>query len=472
MPNQNQSGPKQQDLKPLARQIFQETLAGIDISEAMQSKLQRVGSRITVNGAEIDLAAYDRVLAIAMGKVSVAAARALIDLLAPEPSASAADAPVAAGIAIDGILVAPYSLLTTVPGFRAIGAGHPLPDEGSVFAAREILTMLRSADEHTLIFFLLSGGGSALVALPLDPAVSLDELRELHRQLIGCGASIGEINTVRKHLSAIKGGRLAAAAPTAMKITLGITDVPAGEESALASGPTLPDPTTSLDAYHVAERYGLLKRLPLTIQANLTRPEFLPETPKPGDPAFAHSHFELILKMEDLFHHAHLAAQCRGCITICDDATDDWPIEKAADYLLGELDRLAESNPGHRVTLIADGELRSPVTGDGVGGRNSAFVLTCVEKIAGKNITVLSAGTDGQDGSSPAAGAVADGDTLARARAMGLDVADYMQRCDSYTFFKKLGDALETGPTGNNLRDLRILIAQGTKPNQTGGQSK
>jgi glycerate 2-kinase len=229
MPNQNQPDPKQQDLKPLARHIFQETLAGIDISEAMQSKLQRVGSRITVDGAEIDLAAYDRVFAIAMGKVSVAAARALIDLLAPEPAASAADAPLATGIAIDGILVAPYSLLTTVPGFRAIGAGHPLPDEGSVFAAREILTMLRSADEHTLIFFLLSGGGSALVALPLDPAVSLDELRELHRQLIGCGASIGEINTVRKHLSAVKGGRLAAAAPTATKITLGITVVPAGE---------------------------------------------------------------------------------------------------------------------------------------------------------------------------------------------------------------------------------------------------
>jgi glycerate 2-kinase len=444
------------DLKQLARQIFHQALAGIDITEAMQRRLDRDGSRITVcpisgEGTEVDLAAYDRVLAIAMGKAAVASARGLVDLLAPTTIA-------------DGILVAPHESLAAVPGFvpgfRVIGASHPLPDEGSSIAAREILQLLKSADARTLIFFLLSGGASALVELPLDPAVTLDEMREVYRLLIGCGASIAEINAVRKHLSAVKGGRLAAAAPTATKITLGISDVPAGNESALASGPTLPDPTTSVDACGVIGRYALLAKLPLAIQHKFTRPENLPETPKPGDPAFARSHFQLLLGMDDLFHHAHQAAQCRGCFTICDNITDDWPVGEAADYLLGELTRLAAANHGNPVTLIADGELRSPVTGDGVGGRNSAFVLACVEKIAGKNIAVLSAGTDGQDGSSPAAGAVADGQTLARARSLGLDPAEFMRRCDSYNFFRPLDDAVETGPTGNNLRDLRILIAR------------
>jgi glycerate 2-kinase len=147
-------------------------------------------------------------------------------------------------------------------------------------------------------------------------------------------------------------------------------------------------------------------------------------------------------------------------MTICDNSTDDWPIARAADHLLRQLAHLRDANPGRRVAVIADGEVSSPVTGDGIGGRNAAFVLDCVPKIAGRRITVLSAGTDGIDGSSPAAGAVADGETLGRALAMGLDAADYQRRSDSYSFFKELGDAIVTGPTGNNLRDLRILIAE------------
>ena len=434
------------DLKQLARQIFFDTLGAIDISGAMRNHLAKDGSRIHVDGAEIDLAAYNRVLAIVIGKAALASARALVDVLSPE-------------IAISGILVAPHALLAPVPGFRAIGAGHPLPDEGSWTAGREILDLVRGADARTVIIFVLSGGGSALAELPLDEGVTLDEMRELYRALVGCGGSIVEINAVRKHLSAIKGGRLAAAAPAAMKLTLGITDVPAGQETALGSGLTLPDPTTSADACRVVERYSLQSALPAAVRHKFARPENLPETPKSGDAAFDNARFELVLDMHDLFHHAHQAAQCRGCVTICDNSTDDWPLADAANYLLAELDRLAQANPGHRVTLIADGEVRSPVTGDGVGGRNSAFVLACAPKIAGRNITVLSAGTDGVDGSSPAAGAVADGKTLARAGELGLDPADYMRRCDSHTFFRKLGDDIETGPTGHNLRDLRILIA-------------
>ncbi len=164
--------------------------------------------------------------------------------------------------------------------------------------------------------------------------------------------------------------------------------------------------------------------------------------------------------MQDLFHHAHQAAEACGCVTVCDNSTDDWPLAKASDYLLEQLTRLHALHPKRRVAVISDGEVSSPVKGDGIGGRNSAFVLECVEKIAGTKVTVLSAGTDGQDGSSPAAGAVADGQTLERALAAGLDPRQFAQRSDSYSFFHALGDAIETGPTGNNLRDLRILLAE------------
>ena len=318
--------------------------------------------------------------------------------------------------------------------------------------------MLAQCGERTLAFFLLSGGGSALVELPLDHRFSLADVQQLHRALVGCGAPIDTINIVRKHFSAVKGGRLAVAAVRATKITLAVSDVPAGKESALASGPTLPDPSTLDDMRKVLGDYPLLDKLPDVFKRWVAEGA-VPETPKAGHPAFSNSHFLLLLGMDDLFHPAHGAAEGLGFITCCDNTTDDWPVERAAEYLLAQLAELKACHPSRRVALIADGEVGSPVTGDGIGGRNSAFVLACVERIAGRRIAVLSAGTDGMDGNSPAAGAVADGETLSRAIAAGLDVRASFQGSDAYTFFQNLGDALVTGPTGNNLRDLRILIA-------------
>ena len=299
----------------------------------------------------------------------------------------------------------------------------------------------RQRIERTLVFFLLSGGGSALVELPLDPRVTLEDMQALNRVLVTCGASIDEINAVRKHLSAVKGGRLAVAAGAAMKITLGVTDVPEGQESALASGPTLPDPTTVSDACGVVLRYDLLSKLPPSIRTQFEHPESIPETPKAGDPAFdpRRAAFQILLGRHDLFHAAHHASESAEFITVCDNTTDNWPVEKAVDFLLAQLAALKQANPGKSVAVIADGEVSSPVTGNGIGGRNLAFVLDCVKKIAGQRIAVLSAGTDGIDGSSPAAGAVADGETLARAQSLGLDPADYFRRSDSYTFFRELG---------------------------------
>ena len=435
------------DLKQLAREIFYETLAAIDIPLAMRRRLARTGSRIRFEDDSFDLAAYERIVAIAVGKASVAMARGFAEFLAPD-------------FAFEGILVAPHESLAEVRGFRVMGAGHPLPDNGSVAAARTITDLLSHCGSRTLVFFLLSGGGSSLIELPLDPNLGLEDIQQLNRLLVTSGASINEINAVRKHLSAVKGGRLAALAASSTKLSLAITDVPAGCESALASGPTLPDPTTVADACGVIEKYALAPKLPASIRSKFAHPQSIPETPKPGDPAFARARFALLLTMHDLFHHAHQATEARGFVTQCDNSTDDWPIARAAEYLLGQLARLADANRGRRVALIADGELSSPVRGNGLGGRNSAFVLECAEKIQGKGIAVLSVGTDGKDGSSPAAGAVADGHTLERARAAGLDPREFAARSDSYSFFHKLGDAIETGPTGNNLRDLRILLAE------------
>jgi glycerate 2-kinase len=436
------------DLKQLARRIFQQTLAAIDIRAAMQRKLQRVGSLLHCGSASAlaDLRAFDRVRVIAIGKAAHAMVDGLTAVLGPR-------------VAFDGIVAAPKAAEMTLPTMRCFVAGHPLPNEESWKAAEEILALLKSCDERTLVFFLLSGGGSALVESPLDPQQTLDDVQQLYRALVTCGASIGEIGTVRRHVSAVKGGRLAVAAGHATKITLAVSDVPAGEESALASGPTIPDPTTIEDAARVLRKYALEERLPVRLRRWIADGT-MPETPKPGDAAFANANFSLLLGMDDLFHPAHRAAEARGCVTCCDNATDDWPVQKAVEFLLAQLEELRATHRGQRVAVIADGEVSSPVTGDGIGGRNSAFVLACVEKIAGMRVAVLSAGTDGIDGNSPGAGAVADGETLVRARALGMEPADAFQRSDAHTFFERLGDAIVTGPTGTNLRDLRILIAE------------
>jgi hydroxypyruvate reductase len=434
------------DLKSAALRIFHDTLRAIDIPATLRARLAREGSRIHCAGVTIDLAAYDRICVVAFGKASYAMASGWSEVFSHE-------------FRIEGILSGPTVPPHPVPGFQTFVGGHPVPNAASFAAGRAILDLLATCDERTIVFFLLSGGGSALVEQPLDSSVTLEDIQTLNRVLVTCGAPIDSMNAVRKHVSAVKGGRLAAAAPRAMKITLGVTDVPEGRESALASGPTLPDPTTVDDAYRVVEEFRLLEKLPTSIRARFEE-RTLVETPKEGDPVFARAHFEILLGARDLLDRARAAAESLRFVVECDNSTDDWPLEKASDALLARLEQLKRANPAKSVAVIADGEVSSPVTGNGVGGRNSAFVLNCVERIAGKKIAVLSAGTDGVDGSSPAAGAVADGTTFEQARVAGLDPRDFFRRSDSYTFFKSLGGAIETGPTGNNLRDLRIFLAE------------
>jgi len=430
--------------KTQAREIFLKALRSIDIPAIMAQKIEISSHRVTFPDGTAEIPRGAHFLVVAIGKAAHAMAAGLVALFP-------------AGTPFRGVVTAPTSSEQPLPGFQYFAGGHPIPNRESWRAAEAILDLLSSCDSRTVVFFLLSGGGSALVERPLDPAMTLEDVQQVNRALVTCGAPINEINKVRRHLSAVKGGRLALAAGPATKITFAVTDVPVGKEVALASGPTLPDPTTIEDVERVFAEYQLRPKLPESLQHWLQTGQ-MPETPKPGSKAFANAHFSLLLGMHDLFHAAHHSLETLGYSCCCDNTTDDWPVEKAASYLVEQLEFFQRENPGQRVAVVADGEVVSPVTGNGVGGRNSAFVLACVHKIAGRNIVVLSAGTDGIDGNSPAAGAVADGNTLARARETGLDPAAVFGNSDAYNFFARFGDAIVTGPTGNNLRDLRILM--------------
>ena len=433
-------------MKDIVRRIFRESLSALDIRGALDRHFGRVGSIIHAGKEIVDLHDYREIVAICYGKASAAMAEAFRDLLAPDFSC-------------DGIAVGPTKPARVLSGWQTFVGGHPTPNADSFAAGGAILDRLRRCDEKTLTFFLLSGGGSSLVEWPIAEGPTFEDFRVMNNVLVGCGAPIEEINIIRRHVSATKGGRLAAAAPASLKLTYGISDVPLGEENALGSGPTLPDASTWADAARVMREYAIQDKLPRPIRDMVEHASFA-ETVKPGDPAFARAHFSLILSSRDLTHAAHHACEAMGFACVCDMQTDNVPVEKAADYLLGLLEQQKRMYPGRRAVAIAGGEVSSPVKGDGVGGRNSAFVLACVPRIAGKKITVLSAGTDGIDGNSPAAGAVADGDTLARARASGLDPDDFARHSDAYHFFERLGDAIVTGPTGNNVRDLRVLLAE------------
>lgn len=430
--------------KHIALRIFHETLANIDIPLAFERRIVRSGSRISIDDWSCDLRHFSDIKVVALGKAAHAMLNGFAQLF-PD-------------LHFTGVASAPTPPAAPLPGISHFLGGHPVPNEQSLLAAQAALDLLHACTQNSLVIFLLSGGGSALMEFPLDPRQSLDDIRSLNQILVTCGASIDEINAIRKHASAIKGGRLAVAAANATKLTLAISDVPQGKESALASGPTIPDPTTRDDVSRILDHYRLREKLTRSLRDWFASPT-LPETPKKNHPAFARSHFSLLLNSHGLFHAAHHAAEAEGFLACCDNSTDDWPLDRAAEFLLAQLEELRRANPGQCVALISDGEISSAVTGQGIGGRNSAFVLACVEKIAGQSITVLSAGTDGIDGNSPGAGAVADGTTLRRAQALNLSTRDFFARSDSFSFFKQLGDAIITGPTGNNLRDLRILLA-------------
>ena len=343
------------------------------------------------------------------------------------------------------------------PGFRYFTGGHPLPNEDSLLAGGAILDLLKEGSAQTLVVYLISGGASAIAEKPIREEITLADVVETYKALVHSGAPIAQINAIRKHLSALKGGRMACAAAPSRQASVLVSDVPENSLDALASGPTMPDTTTVADCRAIAERYKLQERFPATVRALFER-NLLEETPKAGDPAFEHSSFTTVLSNATAAKAAVERAVTGGFAVEVDNGCDDWDYVQAADHLLG---RLRELRRGvSRACLISGGEVTVKVgANSGVGGRNQQFALYCAQKIAGENITVLSAGTDGIDGNSPAAGAVADGTTIGRARLGGFEAATALAQFDAYPLFEAIGDAIMTGPTGNNVRDLRLLLA-------------
>ena len=470
-------------LHATANDIFTGAIKACNIESAFDRRIRFVGNtmqRLIPDGsgpASIDLNCYKKIFVIALGK----AAAPMLDVLMARMTRRSG----LRGICCSNQLPAHRSWR-----FRYFEGGHPTPNEESFAAARAALAMLKRARKDTLVFFLISGGGSAIFDLPLDPHISLDDTIAFHQLLLASGAPISEVNTLRKHFSAVKGGRLAIAARDAAKVSLLLPDVPLRSLDALSSGPTSPDHSTVSEVRHLLAKYDLNAKLPPSIRAFFERedlpespgnkgwfPPFFPAFSKPEaaparsvtaaavmsseDPAFRDSVFELLLSSHDLAENARTLAQQSGFHVVVDNSCDDWDYADAARYLLQRFHALRATHP--RLCLISVGEVT--VTMDhtpGAGGRNQQFVMACaldLEQYAGQRLTVFSAGSDGIDGNSHAAGAVADPTTVTRAHTFGFHLKSSLANFDACPMFTALGDAVVTGPTGHNLRDLRLLLA-------------
>lgn len=463
--------------------VFTDALAACSIPSAFDRRIRIEGKvlhRLLPNGSgpeSIDLSSYKRKLVIAIGKAAAPMLETLMSRLGDRPGLS--------GICCSNLL--PVRRNWRIKYFEG---GHPLPNEESFAAARAALALLKKARKDTLIFFLISGGGSAMFDLPLDPSITLEDTRAFHEILLASGAPINEINTLRKHFSAVKGGRLAMAAPESAKVSLLLPDVPLRTLDALSSGPTSPDHSTVAEVRELLTRYNLDAKLPATVRNFFQRedlpespgnkswrPPFLPRLPWPEalaarrataaaamrdeDSAFRDSVFEILLSSHDLVENARSLAQKAGYLTVVDNSCDDWDYADAARYLLQRFHDLRAAHP--RLCLISGGEVT--VTLDrkpGAGGRNQQFALACaleLQKYPGERLTVLSAGSDGIDGNTQVAGAFADPTTVSRARAFGFNPEASLAGFNTCPLFTALGDSIVTGPTGHNLRDLRLLIA-------------
>lgn len=429
------------EMRVQARNIFECALAESSIDRAFERHVSCERGVLRICEDLYDLHTYHRVIVISVGK----AAHTMVNALE-----------IQAGNNFEGIVASSVQPGSQVRGFRYFHGGHPTPNEESIRAAEAILKSASAQNTSSLVIFMLSGGGSSIAEKPIDDNISLEDLIATYRVLVHSGAPIAEINTVRKHLSAIKGGRLAQASLGAQQVSLLVSDVPDATPDALASGPTMPDSTSVEDCYAIATKHGLVEQFPAPVRELFQR-HALEETPKSDDPAFHRSRWWTVLSNSSLLEAAKSQAERHGFTVEVDNSCDDWDYARAADYLL---DRVRElRNKSERVCLLSGGEITVKVTNGGVGGRNQQFALACAQKIAGENITVLSAGTDGIDGNSTAAGAVVDGTTIDRARSRGLDPASSLLAFNAYPFFDALGDTVMTGPTGNNLRDLRILLS-------------
>jgi glycerate 2-kinase len=358
-----------------------------------------------------------------------------------------------------GIICGPIRPELQLGDWLTFSGGHPLPNQQSIAGAQATVQLLSSAAENALVIFLISGGGSAMFELPVSEDITLEDLREANRQLVSCGAAIAEVNAVRQAYSAVKGGKLAAIAPRCNQITLIISDTNPRDAASVASGPTLDPDSTALAAVDVVKQYGLEAKLPASIMRALAQPV----TQASGSSGRLRVRHVLLNNSAALAAAALTAQQLGFVVEIATDISEQ-EIESGCDLLLARAHDLSRRKQETTVCLISGGEFSCPVSGNGVGGRNLETVLRCVMKLnvlkpqlQGSQWAVLSAGTDGIDGNSPVAGAVADETTIRRAVARDGSATDLLAHSDSFHFFDD-HELIVTGPTGTNVRDVRVVL--------------
>lgn len=432
-------------LRHLADDIFRRTLHAIDVERVVHQFVRRTNDSLQIAGDALDLRHFSKVVVIGIGKAAVPMSRAIEEILGEHLTTGV--------IATNAVIGSPPTRVDSILG------GHPVPNQASVDAARTAIRLLSESDsDQTLVIFLITGGGSSLFELPISPWITLDVLQQVNRALVGCGAVIGEMNVVRRHLSAVKGGRLADFAPRSRQITLYISDVNDDDLTTVASGPTLPA-DTSLELFgKIIDKYGLLGMLPEPV-ISLIKQGAIPPMPAPSRNDKRTHH--LLLDNRQALEAAAGIAREFGFATRIESDLVEGEVEAFAQTHLDLVEALWLENDRRPVALLSGGEVICPVRGPGSGGRNQEFVLRAALNFdlqAGAEIAVLSAGTDGIDGNSPAAGAIADAATISSAEARGFAPRRYLEQSDSYSFFSANGGEIVTGPTGNNVRDLRLLL--------------
>lgn len=431
------------NLRRDAKTIFRAALDAAHAGNAVRAHLSIRGGVLKAGHHRFPLQAFDRIFLIAIGKAAVEMAAVVETIVGSR---------LTAGMAITKHGHAKSRLRKT----PILEAGHPIPDAAGIQAAHQVRELLRELNARDLLIVTVSGGASALLSAPAEP-ITLAAKQKATDLLLRAGANIFQLNAVRKHLSFLKGGRLAALAYPATVVSLLLSDVIGDPLDVIGSGPTAPDPTTFAEAIQVLEKFKIVARTPKAVLDLLQRGARgeVPETPKPGDPLFANV-YNIVAGSNALALKA-AARQARALgyrPRILSSAVSGEAREVARAHAA-----ILRSAP-RPVCLLAGGETTVTVKGKGKGGRNQEFALAAaIELDRLPSVLALCAGTDGTDGPTDAAGAIATGKSIARAARRGLDPAKYLANNDSYTFFSKLGDLVKTGPTGTNVMDIEILLA-------------
>jgi hydroxypyruvate reductase len=428
--------------------IFQSGLQAVAPGAAILRFCQLNGDIFSVDGTDYDLRRFENIVVLGAGKAAAAMARAVEDLLGERISA--------------GVITVKYGHLEELKIIKIQEAGHPVPDQNGFTGAQAIYQLASSADEKTLVICLISGGGSALMPLPVD-GVTLEDKQETTKVLLACGATIHEINTIRKHLSFIKGGGLAKAVYPATLITLILSDVVGDDLDSIASGPCVPDSRTFADCRLILRKYAIETEIPSSVVRHIDSgiAGKVPETPGTGQVFFEKTQNVVVGSNFNALLRAKEKADLLGYNTLLiSSMLEGETRDVAANHIAIAREIQLHGLPLQRpACLLSGGETTVRIRGTGKGGRNQEFVLAAAIKMSGMNdVLVLSAGTDGNDGPTDAAGAIADHSTLERAAALGLDPSRYLDNNDSYNFFDKLGDLYKTGPTNTNVMDLRIVL--------------